>query len=242
MKTKILFLLLSIAITGTNQATQVFNPIIHPTLQELSVEKIDQLLQSLYPNDYHDQTRYQKIIEDFPISFVQKKIIINYSNRFPREAAKLWASSPTDRTPLELLEYRHPKITKQVSEKKIKWHFSFENLINEGGAQILQDRNDSLFHLSLTSFKGLEKIPNILERTSLDLSNNLITEIHAHTFNGLPHLEELYLHKNPIKIIHENAFYGLASLKSLHFDDNAITSIHKNAFNGLSEKLKMKFQ
>ena len=242
MKTKILFLLLSIAFTGTHQATQKPVLITVPTLKDLSAEKIDQLLQSLYPNDYQDETRYQKIVKNLPISPAQQQLISNCYHRFEVKAAVLWANNYTDRTPLELLEYEYPNIIKQVAEKKIKWDFSFENLINAGGIQKLEQKHTNFFHLSLTSLKGLSRIPDFSKMTGVDLSNNLITEIYPYAFKELANIEELYFYENPIKVIHENAFYGLSRLKFLHFGDNLTAKIHPNAFNGLPDELKNKLE
>ncbi|VDI60497.1 Hypothetical predicted protein [Mytilus galloprovincialis] len=76
------------------------------------------------------------------------------------------------------------------------------------------------------SFEGFTQIPNNIPSTTtrLSLSENSITSIEDHVFDGLTSLEALFLHRNNINSIEPDAFGGLQSLQILDLRENSITS------------------
>jgi Leucine-rich repeat (LRR) protein len=78
------------------------------------------------------------------------------------------------------------------------------------------------------TFNGLTNLK------SIDLSQNLIKEIHPDLFNGLENLNIINFSGNKIKIILENTFVRLNNLNEANFSRNRIKEIHPNIFSGLS--------
>jgi Leucine-rich repeat (LRR) protein len=88
-----------------------------------------------------------------------------------------------------------------------------------------QNFNNNIEELDATSLNSLKEI---------NLSDNLITNIHPSTFNGLTNLEVIDFDENKIQELDPSTFNGLNSLKKISLNNNEITKIHPFTFNGLN--------
>lgn len=99
---------------------------------------------------------------------------------------------------------------------------------------------DLTFHIGLKSLElrrnHIEKLnATLLHRlpmslTSLDLSENKITEIRPSTFHYVNHLKSLNLASNNLTTIQYGAFHGLTDLSSLDLSNNMITNLDSKLF------------
>lgn len=87
---------------------------------------------------------------------------------------------------------------------------------------------------------GLTSIPPIDELsgkvTSLDLSNNQITELPAGIFTQLVNLRYLHLTKNQIHTISQGAFQGLDNISQILLNHNNLWELPHNLFEELNQK------
>lgn len=84
------------------------------------------------------------------------------------------------------------------------------------------------------SNRGLKEIPKLPPGSKhVDLSHNLIRQIHDATFMGLHVIQTLDISDNIVQHISNHSLAGLHSLHTLDLSGNPINSIAQNAFNGL---------
>jgi hypothetical protein len=65
---------------------------------------------------------------------------------------------------------------------------------------------------------------------SLNLTNNALTQLSVHTFDGLFQLRNLNLSSNPLKYIQNSLFKDLYNLVSLDMRNNCLKQIERMAF------------
>ncbi|KAJ9596199.1 hypothetical protein L9F63_027174 [Diploptera punctata] len=92
------------------------------------------------------------------------------------------------------------------------------------------------FNISTNNIQHLEEEAffkiNLVNVEMLDLSHNLISEIHPQAFYGLHNLTEIYLQDNNLKEIQPEMFKPVSELKvlnlknnSIHFNDNTLQDL-----------------
>jgi len=233
-----------------------------PSLQELCFKNI---LNTLQKED-SDPIKIN-ICESMSTKKVPARLINKLNQNIPHKAAALlWVEHHSScMSPLSLLQEHRPDLAHLVTQKRISWTLSIQDLIDAGGRQRLQNyanilskKKSSLLTLSLISLKGLQNIdlsasielhldsnkiitiePDAFNGLStlrkLSLSGNKITKIKPGSFDGLTALQELYLNNNQITIIGKDTFNGLTKLWSLYLNNNKITKIEPGTFNGLAK-------
>lgn len=90
----------------------------------------------------------------------------------------------------------------------------FSPLSNAAAIDVSQNRVNQIHRNAFEGLQGHLKV--------LNLSRNLLGEIHSHTFAHLTHLEVLDLSHNHIGVLGFGSFGELPRLKSLHLGDNAL--------------------
>lgn len=96
---------------------------------------------------------------------------------------------------------------------------------------------DSPADVVLSCLSGeLVAVPDDIPRdvSSVDLSNNLIGQIHREDFGFLSELRVLLLDGNQIAHVDDGSFMGLAALSTLSMRSNKLTHLTGNLFQGLS--------
>lgn len=71
--------------------------------------------------------------------------------------------------------------------------------------------------------------------TNLDLSENKLTKIPPHCFDGFRHIKVLDLARNTITKLEKYCFYGLWQLTSLWLNDNQIKNLDLECFDGMAD-------
>lgn len=84
-----------------------------------------------------------------------------------------------------------------------------------------------LGHLYISENKLTEWPQNIFE--------DLITNLPENAFNGLTHMEILFLKDNQLKNVHPNAFNSLDRLRTLYLDGNQLTTLTETIFYGQNQ-------
>ena len=96
-----------------------------------------------------------------------------------------------------------------------------------GTLETLHLNNISLESLPPGVFAGL------VEMWMLDLSHNLLVEIHSDVFEGLSKLERIDLSHNKLQQIQPSVFQGLTRLRLLLLNNNGLQEIKPDTFKGL---------
>lgn len=88
-----------------------------------------------------------------------------------------------------------------------------------------------MYHMKLTeaSFCGAAN-GTVWSVTTLDLSENLLTDVQGDQFACMPHLEKLVLSNNAIQRLMIHAFRGLQNLTFLNLNSNKISKLTSNDF------------
>ncbi|XP_037541547.1 toll-like receptor 5 [Nematolebias whitei] len=93
----------------------------------------------------------------------------------------------------------------------------FSPLSEAAAIDVSQNRVNQIHKNAFEGLQGHLKV--------LNLSHNLLGEIHSYTFAHLAHLEVLDLSHNHIGVLGSRSFAELPHLKSLHLGDNALRQI-----------------
>lgn len=115
----------------------------------------------------------------------------------------------------------------------IEIEYSVQDLLNEGNLKpniVINQHGTTSINLSdigLTSLKGLENIPGAKEATTLNCSNNNITDI-ENIFNKklFPKLGYISLSDNNIATISPQAFTKCENLRFINLKNNRLTTIN----------------
>lgn len=93
----------------------------------------------------------------------------------------------------------------------------FSPLSNAAAIDVSQNRVNQIHRSAFEGLQGHLKV--------LNLSRNLLGEVHSYTFAHLAHLEVLDLSHNHIGVLGSGSFADLPHLRSLHLGDNALRQI-----------------
>ena len=91
----------------------------------------------------------------------------------------------------------------------------------------------SILLLNKNDIGSLEGLQYAKELKELSVSDNRITELHAHWFKGLYNLEFLYMEKNQIRLIPGDCFKDLVKLTTLTLSFNLLDALNITTFAGL---------
>lgn len=76
-------------------------------------------------------------------------------------------------------------------------------------------------------------LAHMVNLTSLTLSENALSCVHASWWRGTPHLKELSLQKNRLRDLGQRNFVGLSCLTSLNLAENRIIDLTSGCFEGI---------